>query len=516
MSSSNKSFSSYNKKLHISLNKKSLDLINKVTDKNAFNNNKYNNNIVHNLSKINNKKNSNLLEKITKKVTAENIFQKSFKFNNKENESSSKSQSVPSAKSSNNSNDEKVEDNSDKKESNEEDDDFLLEQKDLMDVDDTELININKIETIQVHPNFIQGHNFTASGFNYNTNTNKSNKSSINARSNTEPNNQNLYMNDLPSGRSNNSGNGLFFIPDEKKNKNINTNKNYSDSRFYPNNRFIPKFKSSFLSTNTNSHNQSGLKIDSSQSSESGISNYQSNIYNHTMNNFRTNNFCFPLVTNVTPIGNRHFYNNSFISNENLYNQKQLFSPNVGPYKKREYNKFSRNNFGFKVEKQVINLDNVALGKETRTTVMIRNIPIKYDTIVLEKELKPFEGKYDCIYMPYDYGNEGNKGYAFLNLTNPYHILLFYDYFYNKSWLYFESKKICELNYANFQGIEEISKHARNYKGSKKPVFFICTKDDNLNNKIEVPMKYLPLMKKANPNMKYHELEYTFIVDSLE
>ena len=29
-------------------------------------------------------------------------------------------------------------------------------------------------------------------------------------------------------------------------------------------------------------------------------------------------------------------------------------------------------------------------------------------------------------------------------------------------------------------------------------------------------MKYLPLMKKANPNMKYHELEYTFIVDSLE
>ena len=49
MSSSNKSFSSYNKKLHISLNKKPLDLINKVTDKNAFNNNKYKKNIVKNL-----------------------------------------------------------------------------------------------------------------------------------------------------------------------------------------------------------------------------------------------------------------------------------------------------------------------------------------------------------------------------------------------------------------------------------------------------------------------------------
>ena len=164
----------------------------------------------------------------------------------------------------------------------------------------------------------------------------------------------------------------------------------------------------------------------------------------------------------------------------------------------------------------MINLEDVALGKETRTTVMIRNIPIKYDTIILEKELEPFEGKYDCLYMPYDYDNEGNKGYAFLNLKNPYHVLLFYEYFNNRDWLYFESKKICGLNYANFQGIDEIKKHAKNYKGKKKPVFFICTKDDHTNNIIEIPMKYLTLVMKANPKMKYHEnkLKNTFIVDS--
>ena len=34
---------------------------------------------------------------------------------------------------------------------------------------------------------------------------------------------------------------------------------------------------------------------------------------------------------------------------------------------------------------------------------------------------------------------------AFINLTNPYHVLLFYEFFNNKSWNYFESKKICEL-----------------------------------------------------------------------
>ena len=34
-----------------------------------------------------------------------------------------------------------------------------------------------------------------------------------------------------------------------------------------------------------------------------------------------------------------------------------------------------------------------SLGKESRTNVIIRNIPIKYNDKVLEKELKPFEGK---------------------------------------------------------------------------------------------------------------------------
>ncbi len=217
------------------------------------------------------------------------------------------------------------------------------------------------------------------------------------------------------------------------------------------------------------------------------------------MNNLQSNNnYIYPIVSNMTPIGNRHIYTSSFNSNESIFSRK-LFSVNTNSYNKIDYK------YGTKKENQIINLEDVALGKETRTTVMIRNIPIKYDTNVLEKELEPFEGKYDCLYMPYDYDNEGNKGYAFLNLTNPYHVLLFYEYFNNKCWLYFESKKICSLNYANFQGIEEIKKHAKNYKGTKKPVFFICTKDDHINNTIEIPVKYLKLLLKANPKMKYHE-----------
>ena len=522
----NSSYSSFNKKLPFPLHNKPLGLINKRIDNNKFNNNNINNynNIVHNLTKFNYaKKNSDLLEKIKKKVTEEKIGTNNIKINNQDKNNKSLIKPSNDVNTEENIFNNKVEENSDKNESNE-DEDILLEQKDLMDEDGPNMININKVDSIQVHSNFIREHNYNNNNNinNYSTNTHKSNKSSINLKSNTEPNNANLYMHDLPSGRSNNSGNGVFFVPPEKKNK-IWEGGQYR--HLYPpisSNVGYP-YKGSFLSTNTNSHNQSGHKIDSSLSSESGqsphyLSNIQSMPYNHTMNNFRSNNFYFPFAGDVTPINNRHIYTSSFKSNENLFTQRQPFSLNANSYKtKTEYNnKFSRNNFGFKVEKQIINLENVALGIETRTTVMIRNIPIKYSTIELEKELEPFEGKYNCLYMPYDYENEGNRGYAFLNLTKPLHMLLLYDFFYNKSWIFYESKKVCELNYANFQGVEEIKKHAKYYKGSKKPVFFICTKDDYINNTIEIPLKYLNLLLKANPNMKYHELnyKYTFIIDS--
>jgi hypothetical protein len=116
---------------------------------------------------------------------------------------------------------------------------------------------------------------------------------------------------------------------------------------------------------------------------------------------------------------------------------------------------------------------------------MIRNIPIKYTDEMLLKELEEFKGKYDCLYLPYDYEKYGNKGYAFINFIHPLHILLFYEKFEGKTWNYFESKKICELNAAKFQGITEIKRHARNYRGQKKPLFFII-----LNNSanLEIPM----------------------------
>ena len=497
--------SSVNKKFPYLLHQsKPSGLINKRIDIDKFNsyNNNSNNHIIHNLSKIsqNKKNNNNLLLKIKEKVSKENILPKNIKLNNKislQNNEINKSQSVHSSlKSSSNSNEEpnilnnKTDENSDKKESNEDEDDILSEQKDEMEEGVSNMLSINKVGTINIHSNFMLGHNENINRISLNSNTSHSNKSSNKDKCNTEPNNQTFFRHRVNP---------------------------MSVNYIYPN-------KNSFLSTNTNSHNQSGHKIDSSLSSESGqsfLSNYQTLQFNHTMNNFRNNNnFLFPFPSDVTPIGSRHIYTNDFNSNEKLFNNnKQLFSLNLSYQKqnKSEYNnKFNNNNFGSKSKNIPINLDNIALGKETRTTVMIKNIPIKYDTKVLLKELEPLDGKFNCLYMPYDYSKNGNKGYAFLNFVNPLHILLFYEWFHGKSWLFFESKKICDLYYANYQGIEEIKNHAKNYKGNKKSFLFIDLDEENINNIIEIPIKYLNLLLKANPKMKFQEnrIKNTFIINS--
>ena len=156
-----------------------------------------------------------------------------------------------------------------------------------------------------------------------------------------------------------------------------------------------------------------------------------------------------------------------------------------------------------KGEKQILNLDDIVTGKNTSTTVMIRNIPIKYTDKILNDDLIEFKGKYDCLYMPYDYEKKGNKGYAFINFVNPLHILYFYEKFNGRKWDYFESSKICELNCAHFQGINEIQKHAKNYRGQKKPNFY--TNKNEVNENMIIPSKYLLKLTKRFPKMKYTE-----------
>jgi hypothetical protein len=90
-----------------------------------------------------------------------------------------------------------------------------------------------------------------------------------------------------------------------------------------------------------------------------------------------------------------------------------------------------------------INLENIIICKDKRTTIMIRNIPNKYSLANLVDEINTtFVGKYDYINLPVDYERKLNLGYAFINFIDPFHIVLFYETYFNKKWTKYRSDKV--------------------------------------------------------------------------
>ena len=449
----------------------------------------------------------------------------------------------------NNNNDEPKNDNND-------------EIEEFEDDKDNEVLQINKVASIDIKSNFMNNKYFSSNNpyfsnsINSNNNSNNSLSKQMCYTESDDSYNRSSSLFDPPSGRSNNSGN-TFLTTNSYQGNNTdrypyssrfqfantfnyqNYNTNNSNNNSNNNNIFYPRknmaLMGSFLSTGANSYSHSGQRYDTSNSNESGQSPHNFNVLQRTLsnnnlnninvnnnintgvnnninNNINNNNIQGNYMMQINPL-ERQIYSSNCKSNELVF--KQPFSINTSfYYKNNKGNLFSSNSEP--KEKQIIKLEDIARGIEKRTTVMIRNVPIKYTVEVLEKELEYFNGKFDCIYMPFDYENGGNKGYAFLNLVNPYHVLLFYEFFQGKCWSFFESKKICELNFANFQGINEIKKHAKNYKGTKKPTFYINTGINNTN--IEVPKKYLNLILEKNPCLKYYEnkLFNTIIIKSFD
>ena len=79
---------------------------------------------------------------------------------------------------------------------------------------------------------------------------------------------------------------------------------------------------------------------------------------------------------------------------------------------------------------------------------MIKNIPNKYTISSFLAEINVnFKNTYDIFYLPIDYVNKCNLGFAFINFVEPFHIILFYELYRGKKWKKFNSDKICELLY---------------------------------------------------------------------
>ncbi|OVA20537.1 RNA recognition motif domain [Macleaya cordata] len=117
--------------------------------------------------------------------------------------------------------------------------------------------------------------------------------------------------------------------------------------------------------------------------------------------------------------------------------------------------------------------------RDTRTTVMIKNIPNKYSQKLLLNMLdnhcihcneqindgddQPLSS-YDFLYLPIDFNNKCNVGYGFVNLTSPQAAWRLYKAFHLQPWEVFNSRKICEVTYARLQGLEALKEHFKNSK----------------------------------------------------
>jgi len=110
-----------------------------------------------------------------------------------------------------------------------------------------------------------------------------------------------------------------------------------------------------------------------------------------------------------------------------------------------------------------LNITAVQQGIDCRTTLMIKNIPNKYtQKMLLSTVDETHKGLYDFFYLPIDFKNKCNVGYAFINFIDPKSIVSFYQQLHNTKWEKFNSEKVCNIAYARIQGKDNLIAHFQN------------------------------------------------------
>ena len=106
---------------------------------------------------------------------------------------------------------------------------------------------------------------------------------------------------------------------------------------------------------------------------------------------------------------------------------------------------------------------------------MVRNIPNRFtkDAMILEFN-KHFEGEYDFFYLPIDFNNKCNVGYAFINFKTPKAMIDFHQRYNGNTWPKFKSNKVCAITFARLQGREAMLKHFEDSGGGERNFHLTC------------------------------------------
>ncbi|EFJ36208.1 hypothetical protein SELMODRAFT_438348 [Selaginella moellendorffii] len=141
---------------------------------------------------------------------------------------------------------------------------------------------------------------------------------------------------------------------------------------------------------------------------------------------------------------------------------KGALSSGVGRFNSRHRSRRGDSNAADK-EQFHLDLDRIVSGEDKRTTLMLKNIPNKYTSKMLLAVIdEANQGTYDFIYLPIDFKNKCNVGYAFVNMIEPSYIVSFYKAFNGKKWEKFNSEKVASVAYARIQGKAALVAHFQN------------------------------------------------------
>ena len=312
----------------------------------------------------------------------------------------------------------------------------------------------------------------------------------------------------------------------ENKSKNINFPCNYVNNLNNNNlNTLLDnEIKNQFLIFSQNNDNNAYQNLLLNYLNNNNLNSNLASINNTPNTNYlNINNININNQFQFNPPGNNN-YNQTYINNNNLFsdNNTNYKQSQLKDFNKKLSNIHTRKKFKNKesidVTKNQIKLMDIFLCKDNRTTLMIKNIPNKYNISSFLKEINIyFKNTYDVFYLPIDYVNKCNLGFAFINFVEPLHIILFYELYCGKKWKKFKSDKICELLYAKFQNKKELISHFEKGKVlhfdslEKRPLILPTPK---ILPKINIPLCYLDLFKKLYPNVSYEIKEFEYLNDN--
>ncbi|KAK1360038.1 Meiosis protein mei2 [Heracleum sosnowskyi] len=168
-----------------------------------------------------------------------------------------------------------------------------------------------------------------------------------------------------------------------------------------------------------------------------------------------------------------------------------------------------------------LDIDRVLRGEETRTTLMIKNIPNKYTSKLLMATIdEQHRGTYDFIYLPIDFKNKCNMGYAFINMIDTHQIIPFYKTFNGKKWEKFNSGKVALITYARIQGRSALVAHFQNSSLMNedkrcRPILF-CTEGPNAGEQEPFPLGTSIRSRSSKPRSSFNEEKHNQAITSGE